>query len=155
MSNARSEKPRPCPFCTYGESPSPAGGPGAESVVYKDDQVIALVDIRPVNEGHTLVIPRGHYPHLSDVPEPTWLAMASVGRRVATAIRQGGLRCEGINLFYADGAPAGQEVPHSHLHVFPRFRGDRFKLDSGQDQVAPSEELKRTAAKLRAALPPL
>jgi histidine triad (HIT) family protein len=51
-----------------------------------------------------------------------------MGMRVAAALRTCGVRCEGVNLFLADGEAAGQEVFHVHLHVFPRFAGDGFGL---------------------------
>jgi histidine triad (HIT) family protein len=48
--------------------------------------------------------------------------------RVAAALRKCGVRCQGVNLFFADGEAAGQEIFHAHLHVFPRFAGDGFGL---------------------------
>ncbi len=50
--------------------------------------------------------------------------------RLAAVLRSSGLRCEGINLFLADGAVAGQEVFHVHLHVVPRFAGDAFRIEA-------------------------
>lgn len=99
------------------------------SLVYQDDIVLAIMDIRPVTLGHIIIIPRGHFVYLSDVPEETWGRMALVGRKVGEAIRRSGVPCEGINLFYADGKVAGQVVFHSHLHVIPRTPGDGFRVE--------------------------
>jgi histidine triad (HIT) family protein len=80
-----------------------------------------------------------------------------VAHRMAAALRASGgaIRCEGVNLFLADGAAAMQEVFHVHLHVFPRWRGDGFGLRFGPHYaVRPRAELDAAAASLRAALDP-
>jgi histidine triad (HIT) family protein len=65
-------------------------------------------------------------------------------------LRRTDLRCEGSNLFLADGTAAGQELPHVHLHVIPRHTGDGFVLDADW-RVRDREELDEVAAKVRAA----
>lgn len=111
-----------CPFCQIiaGRLPS--------SQLYADDQVVAFMDIRPVNAGHLLVVPRAHAVGLAELAEDTGAAMFVTGQRMASALRASGLPCDGINFFLADGAVAGQEVWHVHLHVLPRLADDRFRL---------------------------
>jgi histidine triad (HIT) family protein len=78
----------------------------------------------------------------------------AVAHRVAAAARASGVRCEGVNLFLADGEAAMQEVPHVHLHVFPRWRGDGFGLRFGPEykHKPPRAALEETASRIRAAL---
>jgi len=79
--------------------------------------------------------------------------MFTVAQQVARAIRRTDLRCEGIDLFLADGAAALQEVFHIHLHVIPRYRGDNFRLDSGQPTTPVGRtELDQIASMIRRAL---
>jgi diadenosine tetraphosphate (Ap4A) HIT family hydrolase len=80
--------------------------------------------------------------------------MFEVAQRMAAALRRAGLKCEGVNLFLADGEQAGQEVPHVHLHVFPRFSGDGFdpKLPPSYGRQPERPELDRIAAGIRAGL---
>ncbi len=113
-----------CAFCRIvaGELPATA--------VHRDDDVLAILDIRPVNPGHTLVLPARHFSSLAEVPEPVGARMFTVGQRIAAAIRRSGLRCEGVRFTLADGATAGQEVPHLHLHVIPRFAGDAYRVEA-------------------------
>jgi histidine triad (HIT) family protein len=73
--------------------------------------------------------------------------------RTASALRRSGLPAEGINLFLADGEAAFQDVFHLHLHVFPRFKGDTFRIDPDWSITPPREELDRIVARIRAALP--
>jgi histidine triad (HIT) family protein len=124
------------------------------SVVYEDGRVVAHMDIQPVTSGHVLVMPRGHRPSLADLDPADGAQMFRVAQLAAAALRQSGLRCEGVNLLLADGAAAGQDVFHVHLHVFPRFEGDGFGLRLPPDHaVRPRAELDAMALALREAWP--
>jgi histidine triad (HIT) family protein len=114
--------PDPCVFCEIVSGREPA------SIVYRDDLVCAFLDIQPVNPGHLLVIPLTHAVHLSDLDMRVGERMFRAAQFLSEAIRHCGVRCEGVNFFLADGAAAGQEIFHAHLHVFPRFEGDGFGL---------------------------
>ena len=111
-----------CVFCRIVAGAAPA------SVVYGDDDVLAFLDIAPITPGHLLVIPRRHATYLADLDERDGARMFQVAQRLAGALRLSGLRCDGVNLFLADGAAAFQEVFHAHLHVIPRWVGDGFAL---------------------------
>jgi len=111
-----------CVFCEILAGQRPA------SQVYQDDICTAFMDIRPVNPGHVLVIPNHHAAHLSELDEDTAAHIFTTGHRLALAMRKCGVKCEGVNLYLADGRAAGQEVFHLHLHIIPRFYGDGFGL---------------------------
>jgi histidine triad (HIT) family protein len=111
-----------CVFCSI------LAGEGCASFVYRDDRVAAFLDIRPVNAGHVLVIPNRHAARLTDMEAADGMRLFQVAQRITAALYASGLPCEGVNLFLADGSAAGQDVPHAHLHIIPRF---------AQDSVAP------------------
>jgi hypothetical protein len=75
-------------------------------VVYEDDQVVAFMDHKPVNPGHVLVVPRHHAALLDQLDENLSLEVYRVAHRMTRALRRSGLRCEGVNLFLADGEAA-------------------------------------------------
>ena len=129
-------------------------GTATASFVYRDEVVAAFMDIRPVNEGHVLVVPLKPVSNLADLDDITAAQLFIVAKRIAAAIRRSDLRCEGINLLLADGEAAGQEVFHVHLHVLPRFAGDGFGLTFADRymQLPPRSALDETAEKIRAAL---
>jgi histidine triad (HIT) family protein len=127
-------------------------GTGEASTVFEDDIVIAFMCIPPVNPGHVLVVPRTHLPNLADLDDATGAHMFKVTMRIERAIRASGVRCEGTNLFMANGEAAFQEVFHAHMHVFPRFGGDAFKLDADWSARPPREELDEVAFRIRGAL---
>ena len=122
------------------------------SIVYEDDTTLAFMDIQPVNAGHVLVIPKAHFVELSDMSEETGAQLFRIAMRVQRSIRASGVPCEGINLFLADGEAAFQEVLHVHLHVFPRYQGDSFKIDADWSKKPSREELDGVAEQIKASL---
>lgn len=155
MSEAASRlRLRECAFCRI------VTGEAEASFLFRDERVAAFMDIMPVNPGHLLVIPIRHAAHLSDLDPADGARIFVVGQGLASALRgagRTGLTCDGINFFLADGEQAGQEVPHVHLHVIPRFRGDGFslKLPPGYGRRPERSDLDRIAAAIKAGLPPL
>src|ERR671921_565240 len=132
-----------CIFCAIVAGSAPA------SIVYDDAELLAFMDIRPVTPGHLLIIPKRHAPFLADLDEATGARMFTVAMRLAQAVRASELRCEGINLFLADGEAAFQEVFHTHLHVIPRFAGDRFRIDADWSVTPSRAELDEIAEQVR------
>jgi histidine triad (HIT) family protein len=137
-----------CIFCDI------VKGHARASLVYQDDLVSAFMDIQPVNPGHVLIVPNHHAASLADLPEETGAHMFRIAQRLAGALRQSGVKCEGVNLFLADGEAAGQEVFHVHVHVLPRFVGDGFGLRFGPAYgTRPSRHiLDETARKIKSVL---
>jgi histidine triad (HIT) family protein len=108
------------------------------------------MDIRPVVQGHMLVVPRTHAASLADLDYADGGHLFALGQRATAAVRASALHCEGVNLFLADGEAAGQDVFHVHLHVIPRYEGDGFSLSfPPQYSVRPRRELDEAAASLR------
>jgi histidine triad (HIT) family protein len=99
------------------------------------------MDINPVNPGHVLVIPKKHHASLAELPETVAASMFTVAQRLSAAIRRSGLRCEGIHMHLADGAAAGQDVFHCHLHVYPRFVGDGYAVLIDNQSLRPSRKM--------------
>jgi len=111
-----------CVFCKIikGELPS--------SKIYEDDELLAFMDIQPINKGHVLVIPKQHKELITELDNDIIGNMIVLATKINRAIRQSDITSEGINLSLADGEAAGQEVLHAHLHIIPRFRGDGFSF---------------------------
>lgn len=121
-------------------------------MVLQEEAFVAFLDYRPVFDGHTLVIPRTHYPTLADMPEPLLGQLLATGRRVAAA-QKFVVGAQGT--FFALNEVVSQSVPHVHLHVVPRHFGDGLRGFLWPRHRYPSEEAAAAlAASLRAALPP-
>ncbi|MDE2078908.1 MAG: HIT family protein [Patescibacteria group bacterium] len=132
-----------CIFCKIiaGEIPS--------TKVYEDADTLAFLDIRPVNPGHTLVIPKKHYRNILDIPEDVFLDVARTIKKVAPAVKEG-VSAEGVNVTSSHEPEAGQEVFHLHFHVIPRFATDGLKHWPHTEYAA--GEANKTAEKIKAAL---
>ena len=135
-----------CIFCEL------LAGRAEATFLYRDAVCAAFMDIQPVNAGHVLVIPVRHAADLSTTSPGEWSQVSDLARRIAAALRASDLKCEGVNLFLADGVSAGQEVFHCHLHVIPRFAGDGFGLrhPDGYHDLPSRDELERAATSIMA-----
>lgn len=102
-----------CVFCAI------AAGDLASDLVAEDDAGVAFLDLEPKSPGHTLVVPRAHVADLTDGAEEFARIAPLVTATAADLQRRLGAR--GINLVVNSGAAAGQEVPHLHVHLVPRY----------------------------------
>ncbi|GFM18624.1 HIT family protein [Mycobacterium sp. PO1] len=114
-----------CVFCAIVAGDAPAVR------IWEDDEHLAILDIRPFTQGHTLVIPKRHTVDLTDTPPHTVATMTTIGQRIAKAARASGLHADGNNIAINDGKAAFQSVFHIHLHVVPRRDGDKLKFAKG------------------------
>ena len=106
-----------CIFCSIVAGDIPA------QTVYETDSVLAFLDANPLARGHTLVIPKSHAERVGDLDvdraSDLFDAVAALTPQVEAAVD-----ADGANVGLNDGEAAGQEVPHVHVHIVPRFEGD-------------------------------
>jgi diadenosine tetraphosphate (Ap4A) HIT family hydrolase len=98
--------------------------------------VVAIPDRYPVNEGHTLVVPREHVESLFELPPERIAAVWLMVSRVRSILSEK-YRPEGFTIGVNDGEAAGQTVSHAHIHVIPRYSGDVIDPRGGIRQVIP------------------
>ncbi|MDB2447157.1 HIT domain-containing protein, partial [bacterium] len=103
-------------------------GEANASFIFKDKMTAAFMDLNPVNRGHVLVVPDVHHERFTAIETDIVGEMFKVAQKILKAIEKSEIPCEGANLFLSDGEVAGQEVPHSHLHIAPRFKGDGHQM---------------------------
>lgn len=95
------------------------------SIIYEDNKVMAFLDIRPLNEGHTLVIPKGHYAFIYEVPDEEVAQLYKIAKKIATAVKKG-VKADGITISQHNEQAAGQDIFHVHVHVIPRYEGQKL-----------------------------
>jgi len=108
-----------CVFCKIVRKEAPA------SVLFEDNSTLAFLDIRPLNDGHTLVIPKEHYETIYDMPEDLVCQIYMLVKRMTVAVKNA-TKADGITIIQQNGRAAGQEVLHVHVHVVPRFQGQKL-----------------------------
>ena len=107
-----------CVFCKV------AAGEVDAHMVYSDERVVAFLDARPLFPGHVLVVPRAHYPTLGDLPDDLLAPLCAVVRRMSLAVQ---LATDAHGSFIAENNVVSQSVPHVHVHVVPRTKGDGLR----------------------------
>jgi histidine triad (HIT) family protein len=110
-------------------------------IIFNNGRVLALVSPRwwLNNPGNVLVIPRGHFENIYDIPDEVLAEVQQVGKKVALAMKES-YGCDGVS-FRQQNEPAGsQEAWHYHLHVFPRWSGDDLYINDNDSRYVTQEE---------------
>lgn len=130
-----------CIFCDI------VAGTEKAEILVDDEKVLAFLDIRPFNYGHSLVIPKKHYENFSDVTEEDLFPMIKSVQEISKAIKSS-LNADGFNVLSNNGAAAGQTIYHCHFHIIPRFTSDGFKFKMNLKEYS-EEEMKEVAFKIK------
>ena len=131
-----------CIFCKIVNREIPA------TIVYEDGDVLVFMDIGPIIKGHALVIPKRHCDPVAETPDDLLAKLHIMAKRVAQA-QMNGLGADGVNIMQNNGAAAGQEVPHIHVHVIPRFADDGHHWNWHPKKYNDLDEMAGLADKLR------
>lgn len=117
-----------CPFCALPES----------RVIFANHQAVAVADGFPISPGHTLIIPRRHVESIFELnaEEVNALIMLLAEAKNVLDDEQ---KPDGFNIGVNDGPAAGQTIPHLHIHLIPRFIGDRADPRGGVRWIIPEK----------------
>ncbi len=110
-----------CIFCKIISGEIPA------KKVLETNNTIAFLDINPANPGHVIVVPKAHHQILPQIPDSEILDLFNSVKKIASAAFEA-VDAKGVNILQNNGPAAGQEVPHVHVHVIPRFDEDNFSF---------------------------
>ncbi len=114
--------------------------------IWENDDFIAILDIKPNNLGHSLIIPKAHYKNIFDLPETLLAGVGQAIQTVAEAVLTGA-KAAGINVGMNNGSAAGQLIPHAHIHIIPRFDHDGLVHWRAKENIAQSD-FEETAKKI-------
>ena len=127
-----------CVFCKIVMEQNPA------SFVYKDEKALAFLSNNPVNEGHTLVVPKKHYENIYTIPDEDIAHLFGIVKKVTLAVKTA-VKADGIRIVQNNGSAAGQVVFHIHVHIIPKYEAQERR----NRRIYGIEELERTAVKIR------
>lgn len=111
-------------------------------IIYEDEKFMAFLDIMPLHEGHTLVVPKKEVDYFFDMDEVSLQCILIFAKKVSAAIRKS-IPCERIGL-----SVVGLEIPHAHLHLVPISSADDLNFTRPKLKLT-SQELANTAEKIR------
>jgi len=115
-------KDEKCVFCQIVEKEIPS------QILFENDTNLAFLDIFPVSEGHTIVIPKNHYNNLEDIPVNELAELFKIVKELSVLIHKK-LKFEGYNILQNNFRAAGQVINHFHVHIIPRSKEDgKFQL---------------------------
>lgn len=134
-----------CIFCKIIKGEIPA------EIVYKDDHVMAMLDVNPKAPGHTIIIPKRHAPTVLDLTEEETAHFFKIARRIIKTIDDA-LHSEGFTLGINHGEASGREVDHLHFHIIPRYLDDKGKDIQSVVNNPPKESLEGIRNKITACL---
>ncbi|MEE9174346.1 MAG: HIT family protein [Thermoplasmata archaeon] len=121
------------------------------ALVYEDDTYVAFMDIRPINPGHILVLPKAHQETVFDMAPEEAGALFAQAARLAVAVKEA-MGADGINIGQNNGRAAQQIVPHVHVHVIPRYVDDSPAGRWPSRKAVPLTDLKGLAQEIRASV---
>ena len=132
-----------CIFCAI------VAGEAEAEIVHSDELAVAFLDQRPLFHGHVLLVPRDHHETLADLPADQVGPLFELVQRMSVAVRDG-MGAKGS--FVAMNNKVSQSVPHLHVHVVPRTKGDGLRGFFWPRTKYKDDSMAATGAAIRAAL---
>jgi histidine triad (HIT) family protein len=127
-----------CIFCKIanGEIPS--------ATLYEDEDFRVILDLGPASKGHALILPKEHAANIYEIPDELASKAIILAKKMAGKMTEA-LACDGFNILQNNGEAAGQTVFHFHMHLIPRYQGDKVGLtwEQGTLDDAQKEEILR------------
>lgn len=114
---------------------------------YEDENFVAILDIRPVNLGHALLIPKKHFVNILDTPEDISEKIYAVLKKITRSMQQA-YGCDGFNIIQNINEAGGQEVFHSHIHIIPRYKEDGIRFGIKHKNYASNADMCKWAKKI-------
>ncbi len=118
-------------------------------ILYEDDATLAFLDIRPINPGHMLVVPKEHHANIYDIPADVFARVMETARMLTPKVKAA-VGAEGVNIGINNDRVAGQVIFHLHVHIMPRFANDGHRHWHGEGYK--EGEALAVADKIRATL---
>lgn len=125
-----------CIFCNIVQKKSPA------SIVYEDDKTIAFMSIQPINNGHTLVVPKKHYENIYEIPEEEISELYKIVKKITQAVKIA-IGAEGIRIIQNNEKAAGQVIFHMHVHIIPMYSDSHWKHPKVRDVKILDQDAKK------------
>jgi histidine triad (HIT) family protein len=142
-----------CPLCQIAKGEETNIGSQEETVLFRDEFITAFVagKWRRSNPGHVIIIPNAHLENIYDFPEELGHRIFDLSKKMALALKKA-YGCDGVSTRQHNEPAGNQDVWHFHLHVVPRFEGDRFYQNHDDVYWPTSEEKQPYVDKLKAVL---
>lgn len=130
-----------CIFCKL------ANGEIPTNTVYEDEDFRVILDASPATKGHALILPKQHYANMFEIDDETLGKAAKLAKKVITH-EKNVLGCDGYNVLQNNGEVAGQTIFHFHMHLIPRYAGEKDIMEFDHKEYS-DEELKSICSEMK------
>ena len=110
-----------CIFCKIANGEIPA------ATLYEDEDFRVILDLGPASKGHALILPKAHAANIYEISDEMAAKAMVLAKKMATKMTDA-LGCDGFNIVQNNGEQAGQTVFHFHMHLSPRYKGDKVGI---------------------------
>ena len=110
-----------CIFCKIANGEIPA------ATLSEDDDFRVILDLGPASKGHALILPKVHAANIYEISDEMAAKAMILAKKMAAKMTDA-LKCDGFNIVQNNGEPAGQTVFHFHMHLIPRYKGDKVGI---------------------------
>ncbi len=124
-----------CIFCKIIEEELPS------YKIFEDDFLLSILDIKPWSRGHVVIILKNHKENIFELSEAEAEKIFPMARKIAIAVKKA-TDCDGINVIQNNGETAGQTINHFHIHIIPRFEGDKVQIEAAAEGIEDFEAVK-------------
>lgn len=108
------------------------------NIVYESNNIVAFLDVDPINEGHILVIPKEHYLDIDEIPKELLTHLLDITQKIVIAIKKI-YNPNGYSIMQNGGE--FNDIGHFHLHIFPRYQNDGFGWKCTENEINVSQEI--------------
>ena len=130
-----------CIFCKL------ANGDIPTNTIYEDEDFRVILDNSPATRGHALILPKQHFANMFEIDEETLGKAAKLAKKVITHEKEI-LGCDGYNVLQNNGVEAGQTVFHFHMHLIPRYAGEKAIMEWDRKEYC-DEEMKTICSEMK------
>ncbi len=134
-----------CIFCKIAAGEIPC------SKIFENEQILAFMDIAPLNKGHLLVIPKDHFETVLDIDDETYGRLFSIISRIAKGVGVS-INPDGMTVMQLNGKASDQVVPHLHIHIVPRWMQDGLTLSAWESVPGDMKDISATAELIKSQL---
>lgn len=130
-----------CIFCKIanGEIPS--------ATLYEDEEFRVILDLGPATKGHALILPKNHYTDIYEIDDETAAKAMCLAKKMIEKMTKI-LKCDGYNIVQNNGTTAGQSVFHFHMHLIPRYAGDKAGISNWKPGELKEEDKEEILSKI-------
>lgn len=121
-----------CIFCKLANKDIPT------NIIYEDDRFTVILDASPATKGHALILPKNHAANIYELPDEDASSVFVLAKKLATKMTKI-LHCDGFNIVQNNGEVAGQTVFHFHMHLIPRYDGEKTIIDWDHKEFSDDE----------------